>query len=417
MGALRRLVWAQSLLVLALAACSGAREEGDPAASSELERGTIPTYTSFQLRARSTEIVWDPAGASQIPEGSYIKNHSPSINDRGDVSINFRGADGHHQVWKNGQVVYRAEDPAAFIFRTSLDAEGDVAFDVTQIPGSGVWVFSQATKKATFLTAEPFGAEAWTNLRLLDGGRVGSRPSAADRHYVGVSSPDGFTRYAVETSMMPSSPYAYLFTPAFDSAGRAALKVLLASGGNEIRVMAPPAAPRVVVRDREADPSSPYTKFDNGVAFNDRGQIAFIATVDGRRGVFRAGNDGEAIVPLALEGQGGVAEIAYFNPAIDGAGNVFFRGFDAQRRNTIWIADGTALKPLITAGDKLPSDHGDALALPETGFDPANKVVFGGGIAVNAAGDVVFLAAVAQRADDGTLRRLGTGVYVAVAAR
>lgn len=101
---------------------------------------------------------------------------------------------------------------------------------------------------------------------------------------------------------------------------------------------------------------------------------------------------------------------------LDASGLVVFKGEDTQRRNTIWVGDGVTLRRLVTARDALPSDKGSALALPETDLDPNNRVVFGGGLAMNARGEIVFSADLAQQAvhEGEDAERLGTGIYKAI---
>jgi hypothetical protein len=189
---------------------------------------------------------------------------------------------------------------------------------------------------------------------------------------------------------------------------------MLVSGGEDIRVFERGAAPIVVAQDRRANPSSPFVTIDNGVAFNDVGQVAFVAKVENRRGVFRT--DGTTTTRIATQGEAGIAEIAWFTPALDAAGTVVFKGEDTEGKNAIWVGDGKSLERLVTAGDALPSDKGAALALPEVESDPHNRVTFGGAVVMNARGDIAFSASLAQQGASGTTR-LGTGIYVAVRSR
>lgn len=400
---LRRCIFA---LVLAAAACTSPASEtaGDTAAVTS-------SAWRFELQARGSEDPWDPSGTFRLPAGAAIKNSTPAINAAGSVVLEFRAGDGLQHVWKDGNVIHDVPDPKGVVSGASLDSAGNVAFDVMGAStGNGIFIHRAALGTTEFFSSEPLGAEGWTSIHLLDDGRVGCRPGAGDRRFLGFPDPEGFRKLAVETTTNPSSPYQYIFSPSFDSHGNAALKVWLASGGNDIRVLASGAAPRVVAEDKEKNPASPFDKLDNGVAFNEGGQIAFIAKSGSKRAVYRT--DGTTTVRLAVEGEAGVGTIAYFTPVMDTAGRVVFKGEDGQRRNTIWVADGATVEKVIGAGDALPSEAGEVLALPETDYDPNNRVVFGGGLAITPAGDFAFLAAIAQRDERGT-RRMGTAVYVA----
>lgn len=396
-----------------LAGCASSSIE--PAPSSTDIAVVEQSGWRFELQARASEDPWAPSGTYRLPAGAAIKNGTPSINAAGDVALDFRAGDGLQHAWKNGQIVFDVTDPKGVISDTSLDGAGNLAFDVMGASiGNGIYVHHVADGTTSFFSSEPLGAESWTSIHLFDDGRVGCRPSSGERRFIGFPEKDGFRKLAVETSTSPSSPYQYLFSPAFDARGNAVVKVWLASGGNDIRVLASGASPRVVAEDKEKNPASPLDKLDNGVAVNDRGQIAFIAKSGPKRAVFRT--DGTTTERLATEGEDGVGTIAYFTPAIDAAGRVAFKGEDPARKNTIWIADGARVERLIGAGDALPSDAGEVLALPETDYDPMNRVVFGGGLAMTPSGDLAFLAALAKQDANGT-HRYGTGVYVAKRAR
>ena len=394
-------------LVTAFAsACDGGVADGVEGSSAAVAaRGAY----RLELLARSVEDPWSEVGTFRLPAGAAIKNASPSTNARGDVSISFRAADGLQHVWKNGEVVHDVPDPKAVVSRTSINGAGDVAFDVMGADvGNGVYL--HAGGETTFFSSEPLGADSWINLHLLDDGRVGCRAGAGgDRRFVGFVEPDAFVRLALETTSQPSSPYAYLFTPSFDASGAVALKVMLAGGGHEIRVLRRGAEPVVIARDRAADASSPFAAFDNGVALA-AGQVAFVAKEGARRGVYRS--DGVTTTRIAAEGDGDVAQIAWFTPAMNAAGRVVFKGEDTRGHNAIWVGDGARLDRVVTAGAVVPSARGEATPLPETDYDPTNRVAFGGGVAIDAAGRVVFLAALAQRSGVET-KRLGTALYVA----
>jgi hypothetical protein len=405
------------LFPLLFLACSSAQLG---AAHSELDGAEY----RFELRARSSEDPFDPSGTFALPRGAWIKDITPSLNDRGDVAIDYLAFDGQHHVWKNGVNLYDVPDPKAVLGGTSINLAGDVAFDVMGgATGNGIWLHRASTGTTGFFSAEPLGSDSWVNVRLTENGRVGCRAGAADQRFLGYPEEKGFTRIAIEASSNPNSPYKYLFTPSFDDHDHTVAKVWLVSGGNEIRLFTSPPQPspdgegvtrgapvRTLAQDQAANPNSPYTTLDNGPALNNAGQVAFIAKAGARRGVFRT--DGTTTVTIAVEGEDGVASIGWFNPVLNDAGIVAFKGESADGKNTIWAGDGARLRKVVTVGDVLPTDSGDASPSPETGFDPNNRIAFGGGIRINARGQIVFSASLGRGE-----KRLGTGIYVATPIR
>jgi len=374
-------------------------------AESAFEEGAY----RFELRGRSSEDPFDPSGTFALPRGAFIKDATPSLNDAGDVALDYLAFDGHNHIWKNGQNLYDVPDTKAVVAGTSINDAGDVAFDVMGgATGNGIWIHRGG--KTSFFSAEPLGAESWINVTLTENGRVGCRAGTGDQRFLGYPDEEGFTRLALEVTASPTSPYKYLFTPSFDDHDHALAKVWLVAGGNELRLFTRGAPARTLVQDQGANPSSPYVQLDNAPALNNVGQIAFIAKVGTRRGVFRT--DGTTTSTIALEGENGVASVGWFNPVINDAGTVAFKGESTDGKNTIWAGDATTLRKVVTVGDVLPTDVGAATPSPETGYDPNNRIAFGGGIRINARGQIVFSASLGQGK-----KRVGTGVFVATPSR
>lgn len=399
-------------LAFVLLACSSPSSvERSSAANTALARAA---YT-FELKARSSEDPGDPSGTFQLPGGVFIKDMSPSLNGRGDVALDFLAFDGHQHVWAKDRIVYDVPDEKAVISATSIDDAGNVAFDVMGgSSGNGIYRYDAAAGTTRFYSSEPLGSEYWVGVSLTENGRIGCRAGTGESRYIVYVGPKDFTRLAVDVAGNPNSPYQYLFSPSFDDHDHAAAKVWLVSGGNEIRMFSPGQPAKTLVQDKEANPASTFEKLDNGAPLNNAGQVAFIAQVGGHRGVFRS--DGTTTTQIAIEGKDDLAEVGWFNPVINDAGVVAFKGEDTKGNHTIWVGDGTKLQRLVTAGDALPSDKESSFALPETDWDPSNRITFGGGLAINARGQVVFIAALAQRTEKGTTR-MGTGIYVATPAK
>ena len=96
----------------------------------------------------------------------------------------------------------------------------------------------------------------------------------------------------------------------------------------------------VLVEDADSLPGSPFAGFDNGVGFNDNGDVAFVTNLASPavRAVYRTVNG----VPeeLAREGQDSIAEIEFFAARMNNPGQVVFRAIDDSGRRAIWMNDG-----------------------------------------------------------------------------
>ncbi|HEY0179501.1 MAG TPA: hypothetical protein VGC30_07700, partial [Dokdonella sp.] len=228
------------------------------------------------------------------------------------------------------------------------------------------------------------------------------------------------TLYAVDRGVDAASPYAYLYSPATDDAGRIAVKVSTSDyDHNEIRLFSADGSSTRIAADAATDPASPFAAFDNGLALNDRGAIAVaLRLVAGNvRALYRFAPDGAggvAATEIARVDAGGtIRDIESFAPALADDGFVVFRAKDANGQ-AIYAGDGATLLRIVGKGDVVDTDRGRA-QIGQHVDDPSAWPIFSGAPAVNAHGDVAFVAALYPEGDPQT--EWGTGVFVAYAER
>jgi hypothetical protein len=154
---------------------------------------------------------------------------------------------------------------------------------------------------------------------------------------------------------------------------------------NEIRSFASDGSCTTLAVDTATNPASPYRRFDNGLAYNDAGQVAVVLNLDAGdiRAVYRftpTGGGVDAVEIARVEATGTIRDIESFAPAINAGGLVVFRGRDAN------------------------GQHID---------DPTAWPIFSGAASVNEHGDIAFIGALHPAGD--TQIEWGTGVFVAYA--
>lgn len=381
----------------------------------------FPGSWELSLLARCNFAV-NQGGAYRIPTDHFLDGPAVQVNQGGQVAVAVPIApDGKRHIWLGdaggGQLVYHSPVDA-FMSGVSIDRGGRAVFDLTMTETEGLYYYDGADDPTSaVLTTQPFGAFGRGDPQLNDAGQIGFRASFGDAraHYVleaGSSSPE--VRVA-ETSLDGASPYSYLFSPAFNGAGDLASLARRGPGTDndrpdEIVVWKASGDPVLVARDTDADPESPYARFDaSHVALNDRGQVAFIAELaTGGRAVVVADGTAEDLV-IAREGEGEVGDIEFFSPDINAHGWVVFRAFDSQGRRAIWVGDGSVLERVATGGDQVSTDLGTGMIAQESADNP----VFDGGPSINDSGDVAFACGLTPPDDDQV--EWGTGVYLAAA--
>ena len=374
----------------------------------------VPEYTDFQLQARANF-----TGAFNLPDGAFPSGPTVRVNDAAEVTFKVNAIPGGdvRGVWfggnGDGQIVYTSPTGAS-MGDPSLSNAGFVVFDLSYVTPDGLFFYDATDGSSGFLTDRPIGASYWGSPTVNDAGNVGYRASFGSDHafvsYDGGLSP---AYHALEATLDATSPYSYLFTPAFNNARQIAGKVRLGPAGqygesqpDEIRLFDADGSSTLIAEDVDSNSASPYTRFYNGVAVNDTGWVAFTAYLAaGGRGIFLS--DGITTRTVVTTVGGEVSDIEFFTPAVNNAGLVTFRAFDTAGLRAVWAGDGVTLRRVVTEHDILPTDLGPARIDEHLDSNP----VFGGGLSINAYGDIAFYCSLTPP-DDNQIE-WGSGAFVA----
>ena len=377
---------------------------------------SVPQYAAPQLQARANF-----SGAFNLPNSAFFTNSSPEINDLGRVvfRVGVIGGTNSQGVWYGGDgqgsILYfspnvedsRVGDP-------TISNSNEIVTDQSNASPSGVIRIAPDSGSATVLINPgfPFGVEAFSSVQVNDLGQIGFRGRVGFLGNIWVSWSAGQqVAHAAEVGVDPTSPYSFLFTPGFNDARQIAGKVRLAPGlGNErpdqIRIFSSDGSSVLIAEDRDSNPASPYTAFDNSVALTSDGRVAFIANLfGGGRGVFLS--DGANTVTIATTNDPAVSNIESFRPAANDHGLVVFRAFNGAGKRAVFAGDGSSLVQVVTQDDIVQTDLGPAKISENNPSDPA----FGGSPGVNNNGDVVFGAALIPPGNPAV--EYGSGIFVA----
>lgn len=378
----------------------------------------LPDYSAFELQARTNLIVNDDG--FNLPPGASFNSVTVDMNDAAEVIFKVQvvpGFDGM-SVWfgsdGDGELVCDSEnDIDAIISDPKINNFGNVVFSqFFAAANNGVWLCNPITQTASRLTAAPLGATFWGTPELNDFSEIGYRAGFGSGQ-AWISFFAGATAvHATEVGIDVGSPYDFLFSPSFDNQRQLAGVVRVAPAApiaqhRQVRIFTSTGSSTQIAVDSTGDAASPFVSIDNFAALSDNGQVAFIAALAGNvRSVQRG--DGGSIAEIARVGTGGLTEIEFFGPAINSSGLVAFRGRDANGQ-AIFVGDGLTLRRVIGRGDSIDSD----LGLAQIGQNDSSPV-FGGGVAINASGDIAFTAALHPSGNNQI--EWGTGVYVAYAS-
>ncbi|HLU46363.1 MAG TPA: choice-of-anchor tandem repeat NxxGxxAF-containing protein [Natronosporangium sp.] len=397
--------------VALLAAPSAAANRSEPVSSA---------YT-MELQARTNLLVNDEG--YNLPPGSAFNSISPHINNAGQVTFRVQHvadpnpATGRPGVWLGGHgegdIVYTGETDWSIPVDPILNDHGDIVFALApSIMESHLYVYDAASGTGRQVNTAPVLPNSYASPGIDNDGNLGFQASfSGGRAFAGFRDGAGIF-YVTDSGLDASSPYTYLYTPAYNNAGQIAGKVSTSSDmttEQEIRLFEPDGTSRLLLANQAVDPSSPYEAFDNSVGLNDHGVIAVVArrASDKQRVVVRS--DGTTITEIAaVDPSGTIRDIEFFRPDINNQGEVVFRAVDALGQ-AIYVGDGSSLVRVAGKGDVVDTDLG-AGQLGQHDTSP----VFGGSPAINDHGDVVFTAGLHPKGDH--LVEWGTGVFVAYRA-
>ena len=397
-----------------------------------IAHATVPVYGQVELQARSNLIVND--NGFNVPPGTSFNSISANLNDAGMVSftagvVPIAGGQGQvgAGIWFGGHgagqfVAVHAPasaDPEATMIisdRPGINLHGWLGY-YTSDDGAPYVLrrYNPLTGASAPVSVSPLTPTSFANPNIGSDRSIGFKGNFGSGYGIALAGVNPGALYASDSNVDAGSPYAYIYSPASNDAQRIAVKVSTTDySHNEIRLFRGPGASDLVVADQATDSASPFTKFDNGLALNERHAIAVVATLSAgnARAVYRftPGPGGYVAQEIArVDSSGLVRVIDAFAPAINDDGLVVFRGEDANGQ-AIFAGDGNSLVRVIGKGDVVDTDLGSA----QLGQHDASPV-FSGAPAVNNFGDIAFVAGVHPQGDNQT--EWGSGVFVDYAVR
>ncbi|GAB4185589.1 MAG: hypothetical protein Tsb002_09480 [Wenzhouxiangellaceae bacterium] len=375
-------------------------------------------WLAAQVQAQVSEAVLvvrsGPDSGFRLPANTGFAESTVALNDQSQLAIRISSLPPQSQrgIWlgntTQGEVV--ATGNGDWLFSdVGLNNIGRVVWVQSFSANDGIYQYDPVSDLSFFLTTDPFGSSGWGSVQINQNNQLGYRASFANgRVWTSWAMVGGTQFHAIETGLDPQEPYAFLFTPAFNNqrqiAGKARLGGLEEFRPDQILITEAGQQVSIVAEDTDSDAASPFAGFDNSVAVNDDGAVAFVANIAGAtsRGVFRVNAD--AVVELGRENTGPLGDIEFFAVAMNNSGKVVFRAFDDQGRRAIWLGQGPGTpQRLIGEDDLVMTDIGPARIQSPTGGP-----VFSGGVAINNLDEVAFTAVLTEPDNSSALVGLGS---------
>ncbi|MGN6521572.1 MAG: choice-of-anchor tandem repeat NxxGxxAF-containing protein [Dokdonella sp.] len=381
----------------------------------------LPTYETVELQARTNLLVNDEGW--NLPPGSSFNSISASINANAEVAFRVQVVPDEVDpglsrpgVWLGahgaGHLVYVGDVDALIDNDTCINDAGDIAFTISASgSGNALYLYDASAGSAGAVNTLPVIPNSYQSPCVNAGGDIGFQASFSGGRAYAARLGGTTAIYVGDAAVSPGSPYTYLYTPSFNATGTIAAKVATSAdqfSQVEIRAFASDGSSQRLLANQATDVASPYSKFDNSLALADDGTIAVVATraADNRRVVLRS--DGTTTTEIAaVDPAGTILELDAFPPAINASGWVAFRARDAQGQ-AIYLGDGETLLRVAGNGDVVTTDLG-AAQLGQHDSSP----VFSGRPAINAHGDIAFVAGVYPEGNSQV--EWGSGVFVAYA--
>lgn len=340
----------------------------------------------------------------ELPARTDFSNDPVIINERGDVAAVLTAAEGKlvGAVWlKTAEGVKLVYGKAGEYLLRDLrfTSQNQLVFEQINpdFESEGVFVADPLTGQTARRLAPGgvLGTEFFGSSFVAPDGRIGFHSKTRRGPSLFAWESPGAAP-SIVASTLPSATsegFSYLFSPAINDRLEFASKVRLGATPadyderqpDEIRVWREDGSSVIVARDRDADPASSFSGFDNGVAQSQSGNVAFVADgLDGTRAVWlwRAG----VLHKIASTSSQDLSEIALFHVVVNDTGTVAFRGKDAEGKAAIFAGTVGGFARVVGEGDALPSDLGPARLAPG---DPAVSAL-AGGLSINSTGWVAF---------------------------
>lgn len=388
--------------------------------ASATAQAAPPVYVDTELQARTNLLVND--NGWNLPPGSSFNSISASINDDSQVAFTVgvvpSGSSSHPGVWSGahgvGELVFEGPSDAFVSSVSPINSSGSIVFTLSDTGGAdGIYVYDATTGSASRLGTSPVIPNSYSSPGINSSGVVGYQANFSGGRALASTGGGSSLFHVTDRGVEPSSPYTYIYTPAFNDQRNIAAKVATSDDqftNVEIRIFSSDQTSQLILRNQASDPQSAYSKFDNGLALNNQNVVAVIATraADNRRVVLRS--DGSINTEIAeVDPAGTIRELESFAPAINDGGWVVFRAKDANGQ-AIYVGDGKQLIRVVGVGDVVATDLGKG-QLGQHDSSP----VFSGAPAINTFGDVAFVAALHPQGDNQV--EWGSGVFVAYAER
>lgn len=195
---------------------------------------------------------------------------------------------------------------------------------------------------------------------------------------------------------------SYVFSPAVSSNGDYAVKIrrkdLSNSSPDEIWSYRNDQWMKVF-GDRDSDPQSNWTSFNNSLAVGD-GKVYVIAYDGKKEALLEVSSSGEKI--LAREGEE-VKKFESFSISYSN-GSVVFRAIDHENRKVLYVHDGKKLQRVLTQGDTLVLPNGRTGVID---YPNINSIIYNNP-AIGENGEVIIQATMLDFEDKNTL--VGVGI-------
>jgi hypothetical protein len=378
----------------------------------------LPAGYQFQLQARTNLLVND--NGFNLPPGASFNSIGADINATRQVAFRVQIVPGTNAngLWfgSNGAgslVCFSENTSDAVLSDPSLNGSGVMVFKQAFGTLNGIYRCDPASPPAVRLTTGPLGTTDWGTPLLNDAGQIAFRAGFnGPQAWVSRAVDTSFAAHLADSAAQVGSPYNFLFSPAFTQDRRmVGLARLAAAAPNpefvELVSANTSGAVTSLLRVRAGDPNSPVQSFDSTSPAAAHGFVALSGTaVGGARALWRLRMDGTELTEIARVGVNGVTAIDFFGPAVDGAGNVVFRGRDAVGR-ALFVGNGSTLRRIVGQSSLIDTDRG----LAQVGQNTTADEIFSGRPNVNAAGDIAFVAALHPFGNNQV--EWGTGVFVA----
>jgi hypothetical protein len=213
------------------------------------------------------------------------------------------------------------------------------------------------------------------------------------------SSPELFIWKKDEVNLFFSPKAAYIYTPQTGPAGEIALKTRDSNYDEESadKIWLFQDEWKVILKDRDADPTSPWISFRHQMAVDGNSVVALAR--DNRGEALILIKDG-VIKILAREGVD-LARFDYFSPKMR-AGTIVVRGDDFEGRKVTYVYDQNGFRRLLTQGDVVLTDVGPA----RVHYKDQNAIFYGAP-GIDERGNIVLQATLMDLDHPNTLLGIG----------